>query len=55
MIDKQQASLRLDKQAKVSRQQVSEIQKRALGKLRRKMYALGYKAEDFLDTPRKRN
>ena len=35
---------------RISKERVRQIQERALGKLRKKMYALGYKAEDFFDT-----
>jgi hypothetical protein len=40
-----------------SRERVRQIEQRALGKLRRKLNAMGYKAEDFIgqliDTPSK--
>jgi DNA-directed RNA polymerase sigma subunit (sigma70/sigma32) len=47
---KQRGRPRLDKDSSISRERVRQIQDNALRKLRRKMQAYGYKAEDFFDT-----
>jgi DNA-directed RNA polymerase sigma subunit (sigma70/sigma32) len=52
---KQQGRPRLDKDTKVSRERVRQIQNHALGKLRKLMYAKGYKFEDFFDDKQKGN
>ena len=46
---KQRGRPRLTEDSKISRERVRQIQERAIGKLRRELYALGYKAEDFFD------
>jgi len=38
----------------VSRERIRQIQERALGKLRKLMYAKGYKFEDFFDDSKKK-
>ena len=38
----------------VSRERIRQIQERALGKLRKVMYAKGYKFEDFFDDSKKK-
>lgn len=55
MSDKQRGRPRLTEDSKISRERVRQIQVRALGKLRKRMYALGYKAEDFFDVLKKGN
>ena len=52
---KQRGRPRLDKGTSISRERVRQIQENALRKLRRRMQAFGYKAEDFFDTTRKGN
>jgi DNA-directed RNA polymerase sigma subunit (sigma70/sigma32) len=52
---KQQGRPRLDKDTKVSRERVRQIQNHALGKLRKLMYERGYKFEDFFDDKQKGN
>jgi DNA-directed RNA polymerase sigma subunit (sigma70/sigma32) len=47
---KQRGRPRLDKDSKISRERVRQIQENALRKLRRLMFARGYKADDFFDT-----
>jgi hypothetical protein len=42
------------KDAKLSRERVRQIQERALGKLRKLMYAKGYKFEDFFNDSKKK-
>jgi DNA-directed RNA polymerase sigma subunit (sigma70/sigma32) len=51
---KQRGRPRLTEESKISRERVRQIQERALGKLRKLMYAKGYKAEDFFDTTRRK-
>jgi len=53
-MDKKLGRPRLTEESKISRERVRQIQERALSKLRRKMLALGYKAEDFFDTTRRK-
>ena len=53
-MSKQRGRPRLDRDSKISRERVRQIQERAIGKLRRQLYALGYKAEDFFDVWKKR-
>jgi DNA-directed RNA polymerase sigma subunit (sigma70/sigma32) len=43
------------KRETVSRERVRQIQEGALRKLRRRMSAFGYKAEDFFDTIKRKN
>jgi DNA-directed RNA polymerase sigma subunit (sigma70/sigma32) len=38
----------------VSRERIRQIQERAIGKLRKVMYAKGYKFEDFFDDSKKK-
>jgi DNA-directed RNA polymerase sigma subunit (sigma70/sigma32) len=52
---KQQGRPRLDRDTKVSRERVRQIQNHALGKLRKLMYERGYKFEDFFDDKQKGN
>jgi len=52
---KQRGRPRLDKDSKISRERVRQIQSHALGKLRRMKYAKGYKFEDFFDDKKKGN
>jgi hypothetical protein len=42
------------KRSTVSRERVRQIQEHALGKLRKLMYAKGYKFEDFFDDSKKK-
>jgi DNA-directed RNA polymerase sigma subunit (sigma70/sigma32) len=51
---KQRGRPRLDKDSKISRERVRQIQENALRKLRRLMFARGYKADDFFDTTKQR-
>jgi len=53
-MDKKLGRPRLTEESKLTRERVRQIQERALGKLRKLMYAKGYKAEDFFDTTRTR-
>ena len=34
---------------RISRERVRQIQERAIGKARKRLYSLGYRAEDFFD------
>jgi len=52
---KQRGRPRLDKDSTITRERVRQIQENALRKLRRKMIAFGYKAEDFFDTTKRGN
>ena len=52
-MSKQQGRPRLDETTKLSRERVRQIQKRALGKARRRLLALGYRAEDFFEVFKK--
>jgi DNA-directed RNA polymerase sigma subunit (sigma70/sigma32) len=51
---KQRGRPRLNEESKLSRERVRQIQENALRKLRRLMFARGYKAEDFFDTTKQR-
>ena len=51
---KQRGRPRLNEDSKISRERVRQIQEHALGKLRKLMYAKGYKAEDFFDTTKRK-
>ena len=51
---KQRGRPRLDKDSSISRERVRQIQEGALRKLRRRMSAFGYKAEDFFETIKRR-
>jgi DNA-directed RNA polymerase sigma subunit (sigma70/sigma32) len=53
-MDKQRGRPRLTEESKISRERVRQIQERALGKLRKLMYAKGYRAEDFFDTTKRK-
>lgn len=44
----------LSKDGRISRERVRQIQERALGKLRKLMYAKGYKFEDFFSDSKKK-
>jgi len=46
--------LTLSREGRISRERIRQIQERALGKLRRAMYAKGYKFEDFFDDSKKK-
>ena len=52
---KQRGRPRLDKNSKISRERVRQIQSHALGKLRRLMFERGYRFEDFFDDKKKGN
>jgi DNA-directed RNA polymerase sigma subunit (sigma70/sigma32) len=52
---KQRGRPRLNKESRISRERVRQIQSHALGKLRRLMYERGYKFEDFFDDKKKGN
>jgi DNA-directed RNA polymerase sigma subunit (sigma70/sigma32) len=47
---KQRGRPRLDKGTSISRERVRQIQVNAMRKVRRRLLAYGYKAEDFFDT-----
>jgi DNA-directed RNA polymerase sigma subunit (sigma70/sigma32) len=40
---------------RISKERVRQIQDRALGKLRRLLYARGYRAEDFFDVAKRKD
>ena len=44
----------LSKDGRISRERIRQIQEHALGKLRKLMYAKGYKFEDFFDDSKKK-
>lgn len=44
----------LSREGRISRERIRQIQERALGKLRKAMYAKGYKFEDFFSDSKKK-